>query len=334
MAGPVQLVPTDDVDRWGSACRASGQPITPFHAYPFLALAAGMTRHSFAALIVRHEGADVGAVPWLRFSRGPFRIIDRMPFPYTGPLVPDALLPQTLRALARRARAERAVVQDYQLAPGAHVDPAVAAAAGFELSLDRTYVIDLSRSEDELWSAMHPDARKNIRKVARNGIEIVESAHAEQTLALSHKAIFSHKRLDPGYPDNFPPSLNQLNRDGLQAHWTVARRDHVELGSLLSLLFEGSAVVWVGGVLPEHRTTASNVALCWDSMLWARAQGARTMDLVGLPDPGIERFKRQFGGEIHEYPVLRRFAPGWRGLQTAANRVLETALALKARRRG
>jgi hypothetical protein len=329
----VILEETDDVARWSAACRISGQPITPFHAYPFLHLAAGMTRMKFVALIARHDGADIGVVPWLAFRRGPFTVLNRMPFPYAGPLVPEPLLSATLSALGRRARAARAVVQDYQFAPGARIDPSAAARHGFEVSFDRTYVIDTSRSEDELWSALQSDTRGKLRKVEKSGIAIVESAHAEASLGKTVASIFAHKGLaETGYPDRFPPSADDLNRDGLEVHWTVATRDRTELGTLLTLFFEGSSVIWVGGALPEYRSTGAAVALCWDGIRWAHERGARTLDLVGLPDPGVERFKKQFGGDIHEYPVLRKFAPGWRALQSLAVRTRETVERVKSLR--
>jgi hypothetical protein len=327
----VVLEPTDDALRWTAACRRSGEPITPFHAYRFLELAAGMTRMTFVPFIARHDGEDVGVVPWLAFRRGPFVVLNRMPFPYAGPLVPASLLPATLAALAQRARAARAVVQDYQFAPGAHVDPAVGAPLGFEISFDRTFLIDTTQSEDDLFGRMDNQTRRRVRKAAREGIEIVPAVQAEQALGKTVEAIFTHRGLaETGYPDRFPPTAAQLNRDGLEVYWNVATREGVELGTLLTLYFEGCAAIWVGGALPEYRNTGAAVAMCWDSIRWARERGAHTLDMVGLPDPGIERFKRQFGGEIHQYPVLRKFAPGWRGLQSLAVRTKEAVARLKA----
>jgi CelD/BcsL family acetyltransferase involved in cellulose biosynthesis len=328
-SGGVELAATTDPSRWAAAARNATQPITPFHSYAFLSLAARMTATTFTPLIVRHGGADVGIAPWLTLARGPVTVVNRMPFPYVGPLVSPAVLSDTITALARRARAARAVVQEYQLPPGADFDPAMALPSRFELSHDQTYVLDTTQSEDVLWKALKRTTRQNLEKAARVGIEVVESPHGQAVMAAVENATIERKDLEVPYPHHFPPSADELNRDGLEGHWLVARSGDDEIASLIVLLFEGRACLWVGGVHPEHRTTQANVAMFWAGIRWAAERGALTLDMVGLPDPGIERFKRQFGGELRDYPVLRRMAPGWRGAQALHRR---SVAALQSRR--
>lgn len=324
----ISLQESTDPQRWAAACRASGQPISPFHSYPWLELAASMTGTHFTPLIVQSRGVDVGVAPWLIRRRGPVRTVNWLPFPYLGPLVPSPVLAATMRRLGRRALRDRAVVQQYQFGPEAHERPA-AAVHGFEITMDCTWLVDTTQPEEDLLAGLDKTSRKKIRQVERQGYRIEESRAGGPILQRVVAAIFARRGLPVPYPHRFPPGLAALNRHGLQAHWTVAVLGDVEVGSLVALIYEGAAVAWVGGVLPEHQASNVNVLLCWEMIQWARAQGARSLDLVGIPDSGIDQFKSQFGGTRTSYPVLTKRAPGVARLQ-----VLEARLSpLKARLR-
>ena len=334
----ISLQETRDPQRWAAACRASGQPVSPFHTYPWLELAADMTGTRFTPLIVRSHGVDVGVAPWLSRRRGPVQTVNWLPFPYLGPLVPSPVLAATMRRLGRRALRDRAVVQQFQFGPESHERPA-AAVHGFEITMDCTWLVDTTKPEAALLAGLDKTSRKKIRQVERQGYRIEEftigESQIEGSQSKEHRhggpilervisAIFARRDLPVPYPHHFPPELAALNRLGLQAHWTVAVLGDVEVGALVALMYEGAAVAWVGGVLPEHQASNVNVLLYWEMIQWARAQGARSLDLVGIPNSGIDQFKSQFGGTRTSYPVLTKRAPGVARLQQLEARVRTT----------
>jgi len=303
------LVRTEDPERWARAARASGQPVTAFHSFDFLQLAATMTGTTFVPLVVAVGGVDVGTATWLRRRRGLVTTVNRVPFPYVGPLVPAELLPATLRALRVRALRERATSQQYQLPPGATFD-AGRAPAGFELRMDSTYVVDTTRSEGELWAALESRARNKVRGAERRGVEITALEAPQAVLARVVDTVFERQGCPSGYNQHFPPEPAALRTGGLDVRWVVATLDGVELGSLVTLFYGDAAVGWVGGILPEHRSTNANVAMYWDAIQWSARVGARHLDLVGVPGAGIGTFKRQFGSTLEEYPAFTRVEPG------------------------
>lgn len=291
----ITLEPTGDAARWAVAARASGQPMTPFSDFGFLGLAAGMTGTTFVPLVVRADGVDVGIAPWMSRRRGPVTTVNALPFPYTGPTVPGHLMAGTLVALRRRGRRERVVRQEFDLAPTTAFDLSDLAGTGFDAQLDHTYLVDTSQSEEQLHAALTPAARKSLRKVERDGV-VVSTEHDGQTLGRVVDAVFTARGLSSGYGAGFPPPVGALEAAGLEVHWTVAKQGDVELGSLLSISSGEVALLWQGGLLPEHRATRANVLLYWDAVLWAHRRGVRVVDMVGVPDAGIGRFKSQFGG--------------------------------------
>jgi CelD/BcsL family acetyltransferase involved in cellulose biosynthesis len=320
--GPgIELEATRDADRWTAAAHASGLPVTPFHTRSWLDLAARMTGTTLTPLVVRAGGRDVGVVPWLSRARGPVVTVNWLPFPYVGPLVAAAHLPGVLRAVRRLAARRRAVVAQLSFTPLARVRSDDVDGSGFRVLEDATYVVDTSQDVDRLWASLEGRARTKVRKAERGGVVVTTPAAPEEVLRRVVDAAFAARGLTSGYTGDFPPRAADLRSTGLAVHWAVARRGDDEVGSLVTLGSGSTGLVWQGGVLPEHRGTHANTLLYWDGIRWASEQGLRTLDLVGVPDAGIGRFKSQFGGVRCTYPVLQRTAPGWLRLQRLAARV-------------
>ena len=147
----LEFEPVVSSARWAAACRASGQPVTPFHSYAFLSVAARLTGLQFRPLVVRRAGADVGVVPWLVRARGPVNTVTELPFPYVGPLVPGEHLGQCLVELWRYGVRARTVSQHLQLPPGVDADVDVLQGSGFQVRMDSTFVLDTRLGVDALW---------------------------------------------------------------------------------------------------------------------------------------------------------------------------------------
>ena len=77
------------------------------------------------------------------------------------------------------------------------------------------------------------------------------------------------------------------------------------LGVLVTLASETEALGWMGGVFPEHRSTHAGYRLYWDAIRWAAEIGVRRIDLVGVVNEGIGKFKKQFGGTLEPFTVAQ-----------------------------
>jgi hypothetical protein len=304
MDNDVELHCTEDPAQWADACRASGQPIHPFLSFTFLQTVAPLTLSKFRPLIVRHHGTAVGVLPWLERRKGMLSVVNQLPFPYAGPLVPPDLMVPTLRAARRRGLRTGAVKQSFQFSPGVRLCEAEVGALGFQRATDSTYVVSVV-DRDAMWSALSRSARKKIGASQRHGVVLSNSPEAS-VLGDVVASVCQAKGIAFGYRTPLAVPDGQLNRNGLRVHWSTPILHGQHLGSLVTLLYEGSAATWLGGILPQHRDTNAGVLMYWDALRWANEQGASTLDLVGLPDAGIDQFKRQFGGEKLHYLALYR----------------------------
>lgn len=319
--------------RFLAAASASGQPVPAFLHPRFLHLAARTTRRTLRPLVVRYRGSDVGVAPWLENRKGPVATVNRVPFPYAGPLVPPELLGATLEQLRSRGLRRGVAAQEHEFSPTVQVDDAALVVGTHdELVHEDTYVVSTAGTSEEIDGRIDTRSMRQIRKAAREGVETVELTDdvlATRALDATLDSIYADKPHSSGYREPLGIVPRQLVGEGLDAQWLVAVRGGVTLGCLLSVAYQDSSIAWLGGVIKEHRDTRANLLLYRSAIHWAARVGAAGLDLSGNPTPQIRRFKKQFGGTLMPYPKLTHH-PRWaRGALTARQ-----ALSDLPRRRG
>lgn len=165
-----------------------------------------------------------------------------------------------------------------------------------------SYVLDLTRSENELWAGVHHQHRNLIRRAKNSGItvewspDLADEAHSLMAATMARSGLA-------------PLGATTLGR--------IVRTlgEHVDVGVARAGASAQACVVvpWSGhgayclyaGTVDSPATGASHL-LQWEAMLRAQARGVERYDLMGVrlrADPeskfeGIKRFKRHFGGEL------------------------------------
>lgn len=293
----VKLKRAANAQEWAAALAQSGG-VTPFHEWDWLTAQAALHGWRFEPLIARWGRTLLGAVPLLLIRRGAGWAPAPCPFPYVGPIVPDADLQATLRALRRWSAARRVVATrlDFVTAP-TRPRAAALAATGCTWREPSTYVVDISHgSVDQLMAGMTAAVRKSIRIAERAGVTITDSTDAEivELLPALIAEPFDARGLDSPYP----ASIGQWSVDALRDVPVVALTASVEgrpAGLLLAIGHGDVLYGWVGGAFREFRSQRVSHAL--HAAMFARAvdAGYRTVDTVGEVDPGVASFKASFG---------------------------------------
>ena len=314
----VALAPASSAAEWDHACAAT-PGATVFHSCDFLQSVAPPLRCRFVPLLVFHRGRPTGAAPLLIKRLGPFSTINWVPFPYLGPLVPDPLVPATLRALRAEAR-KRRTLNHQQSFCRAIADPG---AGGFTAGAERTFVIPLSgRSDEDLLGAMHNGHRWQIRRARRAGIEVRPAQPGDfELLDRWLDQMYSERGLRNGYPPGAALRVFQGFRAGSRSFSQAARAGGRTVAVQLTLADSRQALGWQIGVDPEFRAERPQALLVWRALQHARDLGIEEFDMVGAPSVGIATYKRRFGARERRYTVLQRQAGVHRMAHTAAGRL-------------
>lgn len=190
--------------------------------------------------------------------------------------------------------------------------------AGFRLSRRsiqprRTILVDLRGREEELLARMKQKCRYNIRLAQKKGVGVrvwddVEAFYRMMQLTGARNEFGVHSL------DYYRLAYHLLHSAGL-AELLVAEYEGRPLAALMVCARGKSAWYLYGASTAEERQRMPAYLLQWEAMRWARARGAESYDLWGVPDEepavleanfekredglwGVYRFKRGFGGVV------------------------------------
>ncbi|MET0534406.1 MAG: GNAT family N-acetyltransferase [Steroidobacter sp.] len=187
--------------------------------------------------------------------------------------------------------------------------------AGFEESARYTYVIDLTRSETELWDALRENIRRESRK-ARKQLRVETIDDVAECIRLIGKTYARQ-----GNPNPFDsPAMHRLNAacaERGRREMLVARDERGAIHAAIYLVWDATTTYYLaGGADPELRTSGAHSLLMWEALVRSRARSTE-FDMTGSMVESIERFFRAFGGQQRIYFSLnkmsRRARFAWHG---------------------
>lgn len=168
---------------------------------------------------------------------------------------------------------------------------------------EKSLFLDLSHSEDELLSQMHPKTRYNIRLAEKKGVEII-AGNSDDLLEFWHLLQVTTSR--DGFRGHSLAHYQKLLEQGKGAiELWLARRDGELLAAGLFSFYNGRAVYLHGASSDENRRYMAPYLLQWRMIQRARSFSCHYYDFYGIDEikwPGVTRFKRGFGGEERIYP--------------------------------
>jgi lipid II:glycine glycyltransferase (peptidoglycan interpeptide bridge formation enzyme) len=164
-------------------------------------------------------------------------------------------------------------------------------------------LIDLKKSEEELWKEVHSKRKNEIRRAGKEGTSFTvfsDVASLEKCWPILSD-VYQRARLPLPDISLFQGLLNW--KDG-SAHLKIfaARNNEKIIGTLLALCWRDRVLDWYAGAYQEYLPKYPNDLLPWEAILWAKRNGYKTFDFGGAGKPGIpygvRDFKLKFGGEL------------------------------------
>jgi len=195
------------------------------------------------------------------------------------------------------------------------------------------FLLDLTKSEEELLSNMHKKHRYNVRHAQKKGVVVRESID-DKDFDLFFKLydetgkrqkFFSRSR-------NYLEKVWKTFREADCSYLLIAEYEGKPLSAWLLIVYDGVLYYPYGGSTEEDREVQSSCLLGWEAIRFGKKMGCTLFDMWGATedmtdkdDPyyGFSVFKEKFGGKHVTYipsydyvinePVYRLF--------TAANNV-------------
>ena len=188
-----------------------------------------------------------------------------------------------------------------------------------------TFILDLTKTEDELLKNMHQKTRYNIRLSEKKGVtvEIDNSDKAfEQYLKLTkqtterqkfyahgenyHKLMWETLRIS-----NVKSQMSNFDPNKLTAHLLKAVYNKKVLVTYILFTFKDTLYYPYGASSDEHREVMASHLTMWEAIKFGKNLGLKKFDMWGaanVPDPkpnneyfGFHRFKEGFGATLTEF---------------------------------
>lgn len=180
---------------------------------------------------------------------------------------------------------------------------------GIHIEVRYTYLLELDRSECELWKGLDGARRRNLRRAQKDGLKVRVASVEDVPIMLS---LIQQTFQRQGIKTAWLPLAERIMRVSTSEKWGQGWLVYHQ-GRAISTVF----IVWdhhaayylLGGYdHTRHHNSAGSLGM-WTAILFAKAQGLRWFDFEGSEIPNIERYFRKFGGKQTAYYVVRYMSP-------------------------
>jgi lipid II:glycine glycyltransferase (peptidoglycan interpeptide bridge formation enzyme) len=174
-----------------------------------------------------------------------------------------------------------------------------------------TFILDLTKSEDELLSAMHSKTRYNIRVALRHGVTITED-NSDKAFAkyLDLAEETTHRQGFYAHNRKYHKTMWYILQKAGIAHCFTATYEKQIITAWIIFTWKDTIYYPYGASSRNHREVMAPNLLLWEIVKWAKTKGFFYFDLWGAmgPDPdtkdpwyGFHRFKEGYAPSHIEY---------------------------------
>jgi lipid II:glycine glycyltransferase (peptidoglycan interpeptide bridge formation enzyme) len=203
----------------------------------------------------------------------------------------------------RRSRGQTAFTELRNMADLQALQP-VLTQQGFAFEEHLNYLIDLDRSQDEIFGGIGARTRKNIKRAQKKDLVKIETVCEDRALDECYAILErTYRKASVPFADHslFKAALDVLLPKNM-IRISLARVNGEPAATSLDLLYKDTIFGWYGGVDRGHRMFVPNEVLTWEILKWGSANGYRVYDFGGAGQPdqkyGVRDFKAKFGGRL------------------------------------
>jgi len=174
-----------------------------------------------------------------------------------------------------------------------------------------TFQLDLSLSEEKLFSKLNSKTRYNVNLAYKKGVRIHEDSSQEglETYltilgeTTSRQGFYAHS------PDYFRKMWDELKDSGMMHIFHAVYQQQI-LVSWVMLTHNNQLYYPYGASRSIHRDAMASNLMMWEMIRFGKSQGCNLFDMWGSlgPEPsskdpwfGFHRFKKGYGGDLMEF---------------------------------
>jgi peptidoglycan pentaglycine glycine transferase (the first glycine) len=189
----------------------------------------------------------------------------------------------------------------------------------------KTLILDITKSEQELLEKMHPKTRYNIQLAQRKGVKFQTSIPRIQNFKDFWRLMEETTKRGGfrSHPKEYYRKL--LEAPGVELF--VAEFENKIIAANIVVFYNKQAIYLHGASDYEQRNLMAAPLLQWEQIKEAKKRGCIEYDFWGIDEtkwPGVTRFKKSFHGKEIVYPGAFDlvFQPFWYKIYKIARKIL------------
>jgi lipid II:glycine glycyltransferase (peptidoglycan interpeptide bridge formation enzyme) len=182
-----------------------------------------------------------------------------------------------------------------------------------------TFILDLTKTEDDLLKNMNQKTRYNIRLAQKHGVIISEDNSDEAfekyweltKETTERQRFYAHtKRYHQLMWETLKPNSKGVNKDCLTAHLFTAKYKNEILAAWIVFIYKDTLYYPYGASSSKYKEVMASNLMMWEVIKFGKKLGLRKFDMWGsmgqTPDTndpwyGFHRFKQGYGGRLVEF---------------------------------
>lgn len=286
---------------------------TLFHKTSWLDILAKAQSLKLKKIGFYKDGILVGVLPlfikncWpLRVAASPFVVEDT---PYMGLVIDDGLFQEAAEMLGPYIKENDVhflrIIQQEKISP--QMRP-----CSFQVIEKHTHLLDLTKSEEEIFSSMEGRCRTAIRKAKKNGVRIQQETYKNglESYYTILKNVYAKQDMQPPNSKEFYDFLWDAYVDH-HLYMLTAWQDETMIAGAIILHDRDRCYYLNGCSRHEYRSLCPGHLIQWEAMRLAKSLGANWYDFVGSDIERLANFKKSFGGELTTYSCLEKSSSAW-----------------------
>lgn len=173
----------------------------------------------------------------------------------------------------------------------------------FKVVPNYTYRLGLNRTEDELFNNLTSEKRKSIKRAEKDEVKIELCKDYKIVKALIEKT-FSRK--DKKVSEQYLQKILFQFANERNSFAFVAYKDGKPSAATFCIHYNRTSYYLFGGYDENNKHHGSGVSCMWKSILHAKKIGIETFDFEGSMLQEVEKYFREFGGEMIPYYTVNK----------------------------
>jgi len=174
---------------------------------------------------------------------------------------------------------------------------------GYEYEDHLNFLVDLTKSKEELWSNLSKSKRRFIRKAREKGVTVEEIKNHDPISSFYDLLQQTYKNAKIPLADIslFESAFDILTSKNILKFFMAKYKDEY-IGGIMTPIYKGVITEWYVTGSRAHSKFYPSEIVTWHPVEWGSENGYRIFDFCGAGNPkeeyGVREFKRGFGGEM------------------------------------